>query len=142
MRALISAMIAASLTLSLAACGDDAFSPTVENVSGSYTAQTFTATSGAGTLDLLALGAMISVTLDDDGTTTGELFVPGGGEGGEDLEADLEGTWTLTASTVTFNQDADTFLRDVEFTAEEDRLTAEGDFSGQALRLVLARTAP
>ncbi len=140
MRALISAMIAAGLTLSLAACGDDAFSPTVENVSGSYTAQTFTATSGAGTVDLLALGAEVSVTLEEDGDTSGDLFVPGGGEGGEDLEADLAGTWTLSGSTVTFNQDADTFLRDVEFTAEEDRLTAEGEFSGQTLRVVLTRT--
>lgn len=142
MRALISAMIAAGLTLSLAACGDDGFSPTVENVSGSYTAQTFTGTSVAGTVDLLALGAEVSVTLNEDGSTTGTLFVPGGGEGGEDLEADLAGTWTLSGSTVTFNQDADTFIRDVEFTAEEDRLTAEGEFSGQSLRLVLTRSAP
>jgi hypothetical protein len=140
MRALISAMIAGGLTLSLAACGDDGFSPTVENVSGSYTAQTFTVTSGVGTVDLLALGAEVSVVLEEDGDTTGELFVPGGGEGGEDLEADLTGTWTLSGSTVTFNQDADTFLRDVEFTAQEDLLTAEGEFSGQTLRVVLART--
>ena len=140
MRALISALIAAGLTLSLAACGDDAFSPTVENVSGSYTAQTFTATTVAGTVDLLALGAEVTVTLEEDGGTTGELFVPGGGEGGEDLEADLTGTWTLSGSTVTFNQDADTFLRDVEFTAEEDALTAEGEFSGQTLRIVLTKT--
>jgi len=140
MRALISAIVVAGLTLSLAACGDDAFSPTVENVSGSYTAQTFTATSVAGTVDLLALGAEVSVTLEEDGDTTGDLFVPGGGEGGEDLEADLAGTWTLSGSTVTFDQDADTFLRDVEFTAEEDRLTAEGEFSGQTLRVVLTKT--
>jgi hypothetical protein len=140
MRALISAIFAAGLTLTLVACGDDAFSPTVENVSGSYTAQTFTATTVAGTIDLLALGAEVSVTLEEDGDTTGELFVPGGGEGGEDLEADLVGTWTLSGSTVTFNQEADTFLRDVEFTAGEDALTAEGEFSGQTLQVVLTKT--
>ncbi|MGH2356601.1 MAG: hypothetical protein ACRDGJ_01135 [Candidatus Limnocylindria bacterium] len=132
--------VALGLIASLVACGSDSFTPTQETVAGSYSATTFTAASGAGTLDLLGLGASVTVTLAADGTTTGRLFVPGGGEGGEDLDEDLTGTWTLDGSTVTFSQTADTFIRDAAFTAGRDRLTGEGTFDGQTIRLVLTKT--
>jgi hypothetical protein len=129
-----------TLALVLASCGDDnSFSPTVENVAGSYSASSFTLSTTAGTVDLLALGATVEVTLASDGTTTGRLFVPGGAEGGGDLDEDLTGTWTLAGSTVTFNQTADTFIRDAQFTASRNRLTGEGTFSGQTVRLELTR---
>ena len=138
-------LLGCTSTLALAAlfigCSDDdSFSPTLDNVAGSYSAATFTVASGAGTLDLLALGAEVTVDLAADGTTTGQLFVPGAGEDGEDVEADLTGTWTLDSSTVTFSQDADTFIRDVEFIASEDRLTGEGTFDEETVRLVLSKS--
>jgi hypothetical protein len=128
------------LALVLAGCGDDdGFSPTVENVAGSYSAAEFTLTTAGGTVDLLDLGSEVTATLAEDGTTTGRLFVPGSGENGEDVEADLAGTWTLAGSTVTFSQTADTFIRDVEFTAGPNSLTGEGTFEGQTFRLVLTK---
>ncbi len=127
-----------ALTIALAACGDD-FSPTVENVAGSYSASTFTYRTDAGTTDLLAAGAVVSIDLAEDGTTTGEIFVEDGGEGGGDLEADLAGTWTLSGSTVTFDQAADTFIRDLEFTAGEDVLDGEDTFDDVTIQLVLSR---
>jgi hypothetical protein len=54
-------------------------------------------------------------------------------------DADLAGTWTLSGSTVTFNQAADTFIRDVEFEASENRLTGEGTFGEETIRLVLIK---
>jgi hypothetical protein len=128
-----------ALTIALAACGDD-FSPTVENVAGAYSASTFTYQADDGTTDLLADGAVVSIELAEDGTTTGEIFVEGGGEGGADLEADLAGTWTLEGSTVTFDQGADTFIRDVEFTADEDLLIGEETFDDVTIRLVLSKS--
>ena len=129
------------LAAALASCGDDdAFSPTVDNVSGTYSAASFTLSSPAGTVDLLALGSVVAVTLAPNGTTTGELFVPGGAEDGGDLDADLTGTWTLSGSTVTFNQTADTFIRDAEFTAGLNRLTGVGSFGGQTIELVLTKS--
>jgi hypothetical protein len=129
-----------ALAALFAGCGDDdPFSPTVDNVSGSYSAETFTLTTDAGTVDLLALGAEVTVELAADGTTTGQLFVPGVGVNEEDFEADLAGTWTLTDSTVTFSQDADTFIRDVEFTASENRLTGEETFGEETVQLVLGK---
>ena len=139
MRPSIRRGVALALTITLAACGDD-FSPTVENVAGSYTASTFTYRTEAGTTDLLALGALVSIELAEDGTTTGEIFLEGGGEDGGDLDEDLAGTWTLTGSTVTFDQVADTFIRDVEFTADEDRLTWEDTSDDVTVRLVLTKT--
>src|SRR5688500_8648770 len=65
-------IIALALTLALAACGDDNFSPTVETVAGPYTASTFTYETSEGTTDLLAAGAVVAIDLADDGTTTGE----------------------------------------------------------------------
>jgi hypothetical protein len=129
------------LAVVLGGCGDDdSFSPTVENVAGSYSAASFTLTTAQGTVDLLALGSEVTVILSTDGTTTGHLFVPGGGENGEDLDADLAGTWTLSGSTVTFNQTADTFIRDAEFAASQDRLTGEGTFGEETIRLVLTKS--
>jgi hypothetical protein len=140
MRILLRAASVLALTTVFVGCSDDdSFSPTVENVAGSYSAATFTVTTSAGTVDLLALGSQVAVNLAADGTTTGQLFVPNGGEDGEDLEADLAGTWTLEGSVVTFNQTADTFIRDAEFTASQDRLTGEGTFGDETVRLVLTK---
>ena len=140
MRAAVSRIFALGLSLALAGCGDDdSFSPTTDNVAGSYSASSFTVSSTLGTIDLLALGASVEVTLEPDGTATGRLFVPGGAAGGSDLDADLTGTWSLAGSTVTFNQTADTFIRDADFTAEENRLTGEGTFNGQTVRVVLEK---
>jgi hypothetical protein len=123
------------------ACGDDeGFSPTVENVAGTYEATTFTAVTSAATLDLLAQGATVDVTLAEDGTASGRLFLPGGAEDGGNLDEDLTGTWTLSGETVTFDQAGDTFIRDVDFTAGENTLTGEGSFQGVDLRLVMTKT--
>lgn len=133
---------ALGLALATAACGDDddPFSPTMENVAGSYTASTFTAQSDLlGNLDLLAMGASVSITLDEDGTTTGRLFVPELGEDDGDVDVDLTGTWSLTGDTVTFSQTGDSFIRDVDFVASENRLTGEGTFDDTSLLLVLTK---
>ena len=111
----------------------------MENVAGLYSAWTFTYETSTGTTDLLAAGAVVSIDLADDGTTTGEIFVEDGGEGGGDLDEDLTGTWTLEGGTVTFDQTADTFIRDLEFTADEDLLEGEDTFDDVTIRLVLTK---
>jgi hypothetical protein len=129
-----------ALAVSGIACSDDdSFSPTVENVAGSYTATTFTLSTVVGEINLLAGGATVTLNLNTDGTTTGRLFVPDGNDDGSDLDADLAGTWSLTDTTVTFEQSADTFIPDVNFIASANRLTGEGTFSGGTLRLVLTK---
>ncbi len=123
------------------ACGDDesAFAPTLETVAGTYEATSLTATAGGITVNLLGLGASLTMVLDPSGTTTGRLLAPGLGENGEDIDADMEGTWTLSGKVVTFDHPAETFVRDVPFTAERNRLRAEGSFRGATIRAVLSK---
>lgn len=126
--------------LLLPACGDETpFSPTPENVAGSYQATTLTATQAGITLNLLQLGSSISLVMNQDGTTSGRLLAPGQGDNGEDIDADLTGTWTLQGSTVTFDQPGDTFIRDVPFSVSHNRLSAEGIFDGNTIAVVLTK---
>jgi hypothetical protein len=82
----------------------------------------------------------MTITLAADGSTSGHLFVPGGAEAGADLSEDMAGTWLLVGRTVQFGQTADTFVRDVDFTASRDRLSAQHTFAdGTALRIVLTK---
>ena len=121
--------------VTLGACDDEATGPDLEVVAGTYTATTFNVTEdGSATQDILDLGGMITMTLNANGTTTGALFVPGGLEGGGDFLADLEGTWDMDDDgRVTFDHEADTFLRDVAFDFDEDDGTlVTTDFAGDA----------
>ena len=137
MRTMIRRGAALCLAVALAACGDDdgGFSPTMEDVAGSYTASSFTLSG----IDLLALGASVTATLGTDGTTSGQLFVPGGAGNGGDLDEDLEGTWSLSGTTVTFSPSASTVLTDVDFAAGPNTLTGEGTYQGGVLRLVMTK---
>ena len=141
MRVHLGSAVALSLVLALSGCGDDSsFSPTEENVAGDYSASVFTLDVGAGVINQLVQGASVAVTLAPDGTTTGRLFLPGGGENGGDLDADLTGTWSLSRGAVTFDQPSDTFIRNVRFDADRNRLIGE-DWSGhQVISLVLTKT--
>jgi hypothetical protein len=67
------------------------------------------------------------------------MFVPGVGEEGGDLDADLAGAWALSGTTVTFDQDADTFMRDTPFTAAPGRLRGEETSGTEAVVLVLTK---
>lgn len=129
------------LAVVLGACGGDgdSFSPSVDNMAGSYTATTFTVESPAGSTDLLALGATVAVTLATNGTTSGHLFVPGAGDNGADLDEDLAGTWSLSGNTVTFNQTASTLIQGATFTAERNRLTGDGAINGLTILIVLTK---
>jgi hypothetical protein len=128
-----------ALLFTLAGCGDDGFEPTVDSVAGTYHATTFTFDGGSGTTDLLAAGASVTVTLAPDGTTSGRMFVPGVGEGGSDLDADLAGTWSLSGTTVTFDQAADTFIRDTPFTATRSRLHGQENSGTEVVVLILTK---
>jgi hypothetical protein len=117
----------------------DGDGPTMSDVAGSYEATTLMVEEGGVTTNFLLAGASFEITLALDGTTTGRLFVPGGDEGGGDFDADLEGTWALNGSTVTFDHDADTFVRDMDFEYANGRLTGQETFNNVTISVVLAR---
>ncbi len=102
------------LGLTLAGCSDSTDPPA--SVSGNYVATELTVTDGGGATDLLAAGAEVTIVLTATGTTTGTMVVPAAySESGLDETYSLAGTYLYDANagTVTFDQAADTFLRDM-----------------------------
>lgn len=125
------------LALVLFACDDDA-TGIDEDLVGSYQATTFTVTTDDGTTDVLAEGGSLDITLAADGTTSGTLIIPATqSESGEEEQASMSGTWSIESGTVTFEQDADTFVRDMGFQASEGRLEGEETFGEETVHVIL-----
>lgn len=134
--------ILAVAAAALLACSDS-FNPTTENMVGDYTLQSLITTDTSGTTDWVAAGSTLTISLATNGTTTGNLFIPGAGAGGGDFNADMAGTWSLSGDVITFLQTADTFVRDMDFSAGQDRLSGDQTFSfntvATRVRIVLAK---
>lgn len=137
-----------ALATLLAACGDEEATdpdPSIRmaEVAGDYAAEgdqgTFVTTADGQTVDRLAEGASVTITLTADGVTSGHLFAPGAEEDGSDFEADLAGTWSLRNDTVEFSHEADTFMRDMSFEVEDDRLSGDEAFLDERIQIVLRK---
>lgn len=135
MRRFLSKMLLV-FSLPFAFACSEALSP--ETLAGTYVATTFTL-SGVVTGDVLSAGGSFTITLNADGTAEGSLFVPAAVAGGEVMDANLVGTYTLAGETITFTHDADTFVRDVTWTIDGSELRATGTFSDVTITVVLSR---
>lgn len=138
-------MLLALTTLTVAACDDDPVGvtpPTMDDVAGEYVAEegagVFTVVLEEDTTDLLEAGAILTLVLDADGTTSGSIFVPGWGDDEGDLEADLDGIWELAESTVTLEIDAGTFLDGLSLIWTNSGLSASGTLDDDATEFELA----
>ncbi len=127
-------LLVLSLTLS-AGCSDPL---TPESIAGSYGSFTF-ALSGGVTEDVLALGGFLTITFHPDGTTSGGLIVPAASSasGGMDFTADMAGTFVLENNSVILTQAADSFVRDLRWTVDGNRINGTGTFSGVTIIVVL-----
>jgi hypothetical protein len=109
----------------LIACSDS-FTSTAESVVGDYTLQQLvTVTDTGGMYDWRAAGATFTISLASNGTTIGHLFLPHASDEGNDVSADMVGTWTFTDGIVEFDQTADTFVKDYPFAAGKNRLVVD-----------------
>ena len=141
----------ATLTLLIGvACDDDddLDDLTMADVAGDYEARgetgVFSVTIAGIAVDLLDAGGFIELSLEANGTTTGTLFAPGVDEDGGDLNATLDGTWTLREDDddwiVELSQGADTFLRDVRLEVEGNgRLEIDETVDGARIQVTLIR---
>ena len=77
-------LVTALLAPLVLACTETA-GPSIGTVAGIYGATTFTSTTNGQTTDHLADNAQIVIALSTDGTTDGQLLIPGGNEDGTDL---------------------------------------------------------
>lgn len=102
------------------ACGNAGLELDSPRISGGeYQATKLTTTQGNTTLNQLDRGAHIELTLGDDGSTSGDMFVPGGLDGtGEDIDVDLSGSWAFDEQSreVDLDLDANTFLEEIPLT--------------------------
>ena len=138
-RFIILAAVAGLLACAAAGAGAGAATgPSASDVAGAYFVKTFSTTTDGVTTDQLAAGATLTLTLRPDGTTTGHLFIPVH-DRLPDLEADMAGTWTLTGDTVRFEQNADTFVRQLPFQIGPDRLDGEATIGPTTLHVSLTR---
>lgn len=131
---LIIAVVLSSATMM--ACGGDngPTNPGGPSLAGTYTATQWKTSGGSGQTDQILAGSTLTITLNSNGTTSGHLHLAPSG-GNPAVDADMAGTWSETAaSTVTFTQNADTFVRDMQFrvVANGAKWALEGDqvFSG------------
>jgi hypothetical protein len=120
------------------ACSDS-FSPSTDTVAGAYAASELWSTTGGLRTNQIAAGAVLTLTLAPNGTTTGRLFVPSGNEDGSDLDVSMAGTWALSGDQVTVTQSVDTFVRDMRFTATKDQLAGDETFSSTRIEVTLRR---
>lgn len=142
--------LAAALVASVfsAACDREPIGPvdpTRELVAGTYNAHgafgvlSFTSVTNGVTTDWLAAGATLTLVLDGSGNVAGRLFHPGAGEDGGDMDEDMAGSWTLDRRIVHLEQNADTFMRDLDFTFHDATLTADRTFGDTRVRIVLVQ---
>lgn len=123
-----------------AACSDDTASG--EGVVGGYRATTLTQVENGQRTNVLSQGAKLTMTLAADGTTTGTFIIPAAlTESGTPDTLSLAGTYAYDAERqeVTFDQEADTYLRDVTWNVDGRRLTSTFGDGGTSIETVLTR---
>ena len=110
-------------------CGSDSPSQPA-SIAGTYTATVFRVTpTGQPTIDVLAQGGSLSITIAADNTASGTLSIPAS-VAGTPFTASMTGTVVQTGSTVRFEQTADTFVRDLTFTVVGNTLQATNQVAG------------
>jgi hypothetical protein len=129
-------LLAASLLVAASACGSTDASP----LAGNYVATTFQVTpTGQSMIDVIAQGGTLGISIADDNSTSGTLFIPAS-VAGEALTESMTGTAVQTGNTVRFTQTSDTFVRDLTFTLNGSTLQAVNQvLSGATFNVVLTR---
>ena len=107
---------------------------------GTFATIAFTIVDDAGSHDLLKDGARLELTLAAGGSVSGALEIPEGPSGTDALMASMAGTWTQHGNVLTFDQPADTFVRDTPFILRSsNRIEADKVFGGSRVLLTLRR---
>ena len=137
-RAPFIALFAALFLASSSACSHgDALDPVV----GTWLATTFQVSPfGQGPTNVLTSGGTLGFNVATNFVTTGTLIIPAALAGGTTFTASMAGTAVRTGNTVRFTQSADTFMRDLTFTLNENRLEALNQtVSGTRYDVILTR---
>lgn len=109
-----------------------------ENVFGKYSTTTFILTRGDDQpLDIFELGSYVDIELHSNNTCTGVFFVPDtmglSPDGAQSY--DLQGTFSIENDTLQFNQNADTFIRNIKW--ETTNLSLIGKYENPSVKVEL-----
>jgi UDP-N-acetylmuramyl tripeptide synthase len=121
----------------MAACGEDrAIDP--NSIVGVYTATTFRATpTGAAEIDVLAQGGGLVISIGGSNATTGALTLPATITGTTTTQTSMAGTAVRTGNGVRFDQTADTFVRDLNWTIATNALSVTNQTVGGVTYTIL-----
>jgi hypothetical protein len=130
-------LLAASLLFAVTACSS---STDANPLAGTYVATTFQVTpTGETMIDVLAYGGTLGITIANDNTTSGALFIPASLAGAAFTES-MAGTAVQTGNTVGFTQVSQTFVRYLTFTINGSTLqTVNQSLNGAMFTVVLTR---
>ncbi len=135
------ALAATVLVGSLAACGDDGGVTNLPIIGGSYSATTFLVTpDGESQIDVLAAGGRLTIAIGATNATAGTLLLPASVTGDVALTESMAGTAEITGSSVSFDQTADTFVRDLNWAVEDNTIrVSDQSVGGARFTIVLTR---
>lgn len=128
-----------ALAASAALGCENATGPSMAEVAGVYRATTLTTVTNGVSTDQLAAGTTLDITLMANGSTSGQFIVPGANQDGSDFVASMAGTWTLSGTTVAFQQSADTFMPAMPFVVNGDTLVGDEIFGDTRIIVILSR---
>lgn len=105
---------------------------------GTYVATSLVTTENGQSFNHIANGSTITLNLLSGGSTTGALHFEAA-LGDPDFDANLNGSWTRSGSTVELDHSADTFLRDTSLSFNGSTLTGDETFGGVRVQVTLTR---
>lgn len=110
-------------------------------IAGIWSATTFMSIEvGKPQADVLAQGGGLTITVSSTNRTTGSLSIPATVTGGAAVVANMVGTATVIGGAIVqFDQEADTFVRDVIWTITGNTLVSSSTFSGVRRDITLTR---
>ncbi len=127
-RVLLGVAVAAASAL---ACGE--LTPGPGNLAGSYLPSLFLITpTGQPQIDVLLQGGSLNIAITASNTTSGQLSLPATVTGTTPLLALMTGDAVVTGSTLQFQQNADTFIRNLTWTVKRDTLEVVNQVVGGA----------
>jgi hypothetical protein len=126
-----------------ASCGDLSTSVVPDVIPGTYAATSFRVTpTGQPTVDVIQAGGSLTITIAEDRTTDGTLFMPAGliGPGSPAVQESMAGTLTQRPDgTYFFQQTADTFVRDLIWTQFTDAFVSTTNLNGTQFQIALQK---
>lgn len=134
-RAISRSPIALALLLAVGCGGsDDPVSPALGSVAGHYVATSLTTNTLGVTTNELATGSEVSLTLREDGSATGNIYIAS-----FEHRETFEGTWKLERGVVELDSPSDGLLRDVDLAVRGNTLVGDRWLGVTRIQLTLTK---